>query len=273
MSVHLAMVRSRLAALLAEEEAPELDQCVALLAAAEDPGVDPDDIVVQLDVLAEGLWIPDGATPIEQVARLNQHLFGHWGFKGDKEDYSDPVNSRLDQVVSRRQGLPILLSVVYAEVARRVGVPIEGVGFPGHFLVAHAEADPRFWIDPFNEGRILKRAALEQRLVKMAQGQERRLGPIDRYLRGVPNRYILARICNNLKGAWLRREDVGAALRGVEHLLMLDPKLVYERRDLGLMLHHLGRSTEAVPPLRQYLDENPGAGDREQIEQLLAEID
>ena len=87
MSVQRALVRARLSALLATEETPALDESVALLAAAEDPAVDPDDVVVQLDVLAEDLRIPDGADPVEQVARLNQHLFGHWGFQGDKEDY------------------------------------------------------------------------------------------------------------------------------------------------------------------------------------------
>ena len=272
MSVQLTMVRSRLAALLASEEEPGLDHAVALLAAAEDPSIDPDDVVVQLDVLAEGLWIPDGASEIEQVARLNQHLFQHWGFSGDKEDYGAPINSRLDQVIARRKGLPILLCVIYMEVARRVGIPMEGVGFPGHFLVAHAEADPRFWVDPFNEGRVLKRDTLVERLVEMAGGERARVGPPDRFLRGVPQRYVLIRICNNLKGAWLRQEQVEGALRSVEHLLMLDPKLVEERRDLGLMLHHLGRTREARAPLLQYLDEHPGAPDREQIEALLTHI-
>lgn len=263
--------RDRFAAAVADDD-PPLDVACAWLAAEEDPSVDGDDLLAQLDVIAEGLWVPPESAAVEQIARLNHHLFTTWGFDGARDDYHTPSSSFLSDVIERRRGVPILLSIVMIEVARRTGIALDGVGFPGHFLVAPTKAEPRFWVDPFNTGRILTRAQLTERLTRMAGGDLARLGNVDRYLRAVPNRYTLIRVNNNLKGAWLRQEDVGGALRAVERLLLLDDDLLDERRDRGLMLAHLGRPADAVVDLELYLERWPDAPDRERIEATIVEL-
>jgi len=242
-----------------------LDACCAWLAAEECETVVPQEIYDALDRLAVG--VRAGATAAESVARLNVHLFTSEGFHGDVADYQHPRNSLIDQVLARRAGIPILLCVIYMEVARRVGVEIDPIGFPGHFLVAPRDGDPRFYVDPFNGGRILKTDALLDRLEKM--GAPRCADP---YLRTVTGRYILIRICNNLKGAFLRRQDVPGGLRATERLLLLSEDLVEERRDRGLMLAHLGRNAEAVADLERYLDLRPNAPDRARIEERIGEL-
>jgi regulator of sirC expression with transglutaminase-like and TPR domain len=242
-----------------------LDSCCAWLAAEERPELDPQGVVEALDRLSSG--VRAGTTAVESVARLNLLLFTTEGFSGDEEDYQHPRNSLIDQVLSRRLGIPILLCVIYMEVARRIGVTIEPIGFPGHFLIAPEASDPRFYVDPFNGGRILKTEALLDRLEKM--GAQRRADP---YLRTVSDRYILIRICNNLKGAFLRRQDVEGGLRATERLLLLSEDLVEERRDRGLMLAHLGRPAEAVQDLERYLDLRPNAPDRARVEARIGEL-
>ena len=119
-----------------------LDEATAWLAAEEHPLADGDDLLALLDVLAERLWIPNDAPLSEQIARLNQHVFMELKFSGDRDHYLDPKYSCLDIVLQERRGLPILLCVVYMEIARRAGIDIDGIGFPGHFLVSPAASDP-----------------------------------------------------------------------------------------------------------------------------------
>lgn len=269
----MSEARARFEALCdpSETEFP-LDQACAWIAAEDNPEVDAEDLIVRLDVLAEGLWIPEGVSVAEKVARLNHHLFHTLGFDGDREDYGEPKNSLLDQVLERRRGLPILLCAVAMEVGRRAGLALEGVGFPGHFLVSPMASDPRFFVDPFNGGRILVRDALIEKLEAMASQAGGRLGDPEPFLRAVPNRYVVLRMCNNLKGAYLRADDVGGALRAVERLLLIDDNLHEERRDRGMMLHHLGRDVEAVHELRTYLARWPGAPDRKRVETLIEQL-
>jgi len=128
--------RALLALLRAHGDAPPLDRAVALIAADEQPGLVPEDVLAQLDQLAAGLRLPPLCEPVQTVARLHHHLFVELGFRGDEEDYDAPRNSLLDQVLTRRRGLPILLSVVYVEVAKRRGIAVDPVGFPVTFSSA-----------------------------------------------------------------------------------------------------------------------------------------
>ena len=260
------IARARFAQLVdGRGDALPLDACCAWLAAEERSEVEPQKIFDTLDRLASG--VRAGRTAVESVARLNLLLFTTEGFSGDVDDYQHPRNSLIDQVLAHRKGIPILLCVVYMEVARRIGVSIEPIGFPGHFLIAPEASDPRFYVDPFNGGRVLKTEVLLDRLEKM--GAPRRADP---YLRTVTDRYILIRICNNLKGAYLRRQDVEGGLRATERLLLLSEDLTEERRDRGLMLAHLGRHAEAVRDLEHYLDLRPNAPDRSRVEARIGEL-
>jgi regulator of sirC expression with transglutaminase-like and TPR domain len=246
-----------------------LDRAAALLAADEQPGVDPDAIVAALDELARGARLPRGVDAFQAVARLNHYLFEELGFDGDSDAYDDPVNSYLDQVLERRRGLPILLSLVYVEIARRRGVDIDPIGFPGHFIVSPRGSEPRFFVDPFRRGAIV-------RLDAALKDLEDKIGETGAnagfYLSPVSGRQVLIRMTVNLKGSWLRRGDHTAALRNVERLLVLVPEAVDERRDRGLLLARLGRDAEAITDLASYLGLRPNAPDARQIAATLAKL-
>jgi regulator of sirC expression with transglutaminase-like and TPR domain len=249
-----------------------LDRAAAFIAAEEQPGVDPQAILDALDALAARLRIPSGAPLVEQVARLNHLLFTECGFSGDDKDYDDPRNSLLDQVLSRRKGLPILLSVLTIEVGRRVGLALDGVAFPSHFLVGPSHAEPRFFLDPFHGGRILRQEHLIQRLMAMSGGRRVSAAELARYAAPASSRQILVRLNNNLKGSYLRRQDLDGVLRTIDRLLALDASLMGERRDRGWVLARLGRKVEAIDDLETYLLVHPSARDAEMVREHLEEL-
>lgn len=259
--------RQALAALLVADEQP-LDLAVALIAADEQRDRDPAEMLAELDRIAAGVRIPEGAGVFDGLARLNHHLFVELGFKGDEESYDDPRNSLLDHVLNRRRGLPILLSVVMIEVGRRVGVKLEGVGFPGHFLVSPAETSPRFFVDPFRAGQIVREDTLRARLARMTRQPVG--GPLwEAATAAVGTRAVLIRMSNNLKGSFFRRGDLGGTLRSVERLILLDPRDPENHRDRGWLLARVGRPAEAVPAYEVYLSARPGAEDAGEIRREL----
>jgi regulator of sirC expression with transglutaminase-like and TPR domain len=185
---------------LAATRDPPLD-LLALALAGEFRAVDEPGALRMLDALGEEVAAWGARTPVEQVAAVSTVLGEAHGFAGDKEQYDHPDNSMLDLVLERRRGLPILLSVVYIEVARRARVPIAGVGLPGHFVVGHAGARPPLLLDPFNGG-----AAIETD---------------DGPLPWTSAHDIAMRMLNNLVGSLLRRGDIGGAIHAAELRLQL----------------------------------------------------
>ncbi|MEZ4319635.1 MAG: transglutaminase-like domain-containing protein [Myxococcota bacterium] len=251
----------------------DLDAAVAAIAAEEAPGeADADAMLAGLDALARGVRMPPDPAPTEAIARLNLHLFEREGFKGDVDDYENPRNSLLHTVLERRRGLPILLSVVYIEVARRCGVTIDPVGFPGHFLVAPADAEPEFFVDPFNQGRVLTTEALTERMTRM-MGSRPSPQEVSAAVRRVNPTYVLVRINNNLKGAMLKSDDIPGACRAVRRMLALAPHLPSERRDLALMTAHQGDPRAAADELRAYLDAHPEAPGHEVLLELVTRLE
>ncbi len=248
-----------------------LDQGVALLAAEEQEGVTVSEVLRGLDDVARGLHIPERAGTVEAVARLNHHLFTQLGFRGDSDDYYAPRNSFLDQVIARRRGLPIALSVLTVEVGRRAGLALDGIGFPGHFLVGtRPEGDePRFFLDPFAGGAVSRRDELTAKLVQMGMPRSRH----DELLGPIPARRILLRMTYNLKGSYLRLRQVPEALRQIERVLLLAPERVEEHRDRGLLLAEAGREDEALVSLRRYLEEVPDGDDRDIIGAVVARLE
>lgn len=248
-----------------------LDRAAALLAAAEQDGVDAESILTSLDDLAAPLRIPAGASRFEAVARINHHLFSDLGFAGDRTDYYAPRNSFLDQVLERRRGLPILLSLVYVEVARRAGVTVHGVGFPGHFIVSPEPDDEgtRFFVDPFHGGAIRRTEQLLGRLDEMRLPRER----ADEFLAPSSPHQILMRMTYNLKGSYVRLRQVRDALRQIDRILLLDPDRAEEHRDRGLLLIELEDAAGAAAALRTYLAFRPDAEDAEPLAHLLAELE
>lgn len=185
---------------------PPLD-LLALALAAELQPVDATAALTRLDALGAELLdrvgAPGAHTPAEEVAACRDLLGAAHGFTGDREDYDAPENSMLDIVLERRRGLPILLSVVYVEVARRAGVALRGVGLPGHFVAGHFGADPPVLLDPFNGGAPID-TGLDTRAVRPWSSQE-----------------IALRMLNNLVASYTRRGDLGRAIRAAEMRLRL----------------------------------------------------
>lgn len=226
------------------------------IAAEARPGLDVARYLAELDALAarsrpalEGV-----ASPGERVRRLNHALFSVEGFAGNEHEYDDPRNSYLDEVIERRTGLPITLSIVYVEIARRLGLEAAGVGFPGHFL-ARVEADggAEVIVDPFF-GRILSERDCAGLLRHVAGAEvrfERRL------LRPSSHREILARVLANLKHAHVGRRQHEAALACCERILLLVPDAALELRDRGLLYRQLECHRAALADLERFLALRP----------------
>ncbi len=269
-------------------DAPRLDWALAWMAVEEGASLPAEAMVAALDAMARhvlraspaadlddegpapGLFGPPGGgdTLAARVARLHYALFETYGFRGAPSEADQPESSLLDHVLTRRRGLPILLSAVYLSVAARVGVPAEGVGFPGHFLVT-VQTEPRIWIDPYHGGRPVPRDALAARLSAL-EGRPPSPRRLASALAPVGPAYVLARVENNLKGARLRRGDLAGALRATERLLEVAPELVEELRDRGMLRIRLGARAEGRADLVEYLRRWSTAPDRERVERAIA---
>lgn len=221
---------------------------------AEERGLDTiAPLMAEIAALSEGLFVPEGTPVFEAVARLNHHLFNTLGFVGDKEDYGSPENSLLDSVVRDRKGIPITLSLITMAVADSVGLKMQGIGFPTHFLVAPTDALPRFFVDPFYGGRVLTSDHLEPWFVRISSQTGGRMPPLTWWLKPVNTRQILVRMNNNLQAAYLGQQDLKGALRCVERLLVLTPEAIEARRDRGLLRIELGQEEEGAKDLDVYL--------------------
>ena len=174
-----------------------------LVARALDPHIDTDDILRFLDKLADAAPDPmREADPAQALRTLAVYMYSVRGFDGARNDYPNPANSLLDQVVTRRTGLPITLGVVYLAVAQRVGIPLEGVGLPAHFVLRHPDVADRRYLDPFNRARLLN----EDECAEIVKAHGFTMGP--EHLAAVSPQEIAARICRNLILAYRRQRDV-----------------------------------------------------------------
>ena len=188
-----------------------------------------------------------------QIAALNHLLFVEQGLKGDETTYDDPQNSLIDRVLDRRRGLPILLSLVYVEVGRRIGMKVAGVGFPGHFVVRPTAVDPPFFIDPFNGGRVLREPDMRSLLKRVAGSAEVEPEAWERFIAPVSGLATMQRINNNLKRSWVRRGDMAGAMRATERNLVLYPDSVGDLHDRALLLAQDGQGEAALASLDQAL--------------------
>jgi regulator of sirC expression with transglutaminase-like and TPR domain len=251
----------------------ELDLAAAALAisAEENPELDPAPCLAELDALAAevaprlaGL----GSAASDEVARLDtlrRFLFVEKGFHGNRDDYYDPANSLLDRVLARRTGIPITLAIVVLEVGRRVGVPLVGVAFPGHFLVRHAH-HPRVLLDPF-AGRFITHRGCREILACVGGGA---IPFHPRLLAPVSGRCILLRLLNNLRAVYGSRGEVERTLAILDRMLLLAPDNAVHLRERGLLHLHRGDLSRALDDLGRYLAVEPEAPDRDAVESLLA---
>ncbi len=207
--------------------------------------------------------------PLKIVQEINQYLFIEKVFCGNDTDYYNPRNSFINDVLDRRLGIPISLSIIYMAIGDRLGFPIEGISFPGHFLIRPQHPDLEIFIDPYNKGEILFSEDCENKLAQL-YGQRVPLQP--EYLEPVSIRRILDRLLNNLKLIYLRRHEPNKALATIERSLMLNPSVPTQWRDRGLICYQLERFTESRIDLENYLKQLPYAEDSQVILQLLNEM-
>lgn len=245
----------------------------ALLIGAEDEAakvVDVGDYLSRLDSWAEVARrrLASSATPTP-VEAFNRFMFEELGFVGNKSDYYDPRNSYLNEVMDRRTGIPITLSILYMAVARRAGLEVKGVGLPGHFITRVREVDSRHstLVDPFH-GKSIDRDECQDRLDEIYSGQ---VALRDEHLRAVTTSDILVRVLTNLKTVYARAGLYRQALAAVERILLIKPDAADELRDRGAFLAQLDRLAEAIAHTAAYLQLRPEAPDAKEIlEQLKA---
>jgi regulator of sirC expression with transglutaminase-like and TPR domain len=243
----------------------EIDLARAALHVAqeEQPALDVDACVGRLDGLAATV-APELAAfhaPVDAIARMRE-LFSREGFRGNELDYFDPANSFLDQVLERRVGIPLTLSIVYLEVGWRCALPLAGVGFPGHFLVKYVEPGADHFIDPFEGARQVTVAELRGRMGAMF-GDGAVLRP--EHLAAASKRDMLVRLNANLKTVYTDRGDLTRALAAVERILLLTPDDAAEIRDRGLLYLGLQAYRLAAVDLERYLDARPDADDASDV--------
>jgi regulator of sirC expression with transglutaminase-like and TPR domain len=253
---------------LARDPTADVDVAsVALfLAADEYPDLDPSVYLSRLDALAD-LVSPRlvGELP-EQVARLAHFLFEDEGFRGNAADYYDPRNSYLNDVLDRKAGIPITLSVVAMAVGRRAGLEVVGVGLPGHFVAKAVRGGQEVLFDPFHGGQILTPAGCEE-LIEVVTGRPLAVTP--ELLAATPPGHVVARMLNNLRGIYAAREDWGRLIRILGRLRQLDPRDADLRRDLGAALVRGGRPGPAIDHLKAYLAVAPDAADADEVKSVL----
>jgi regulator of sirC expression with transglutaminase-like and TPR domain len=200
---------------------------------------------------------PSPEDTTSQLTALRKVLAEDEGFGGDEQNYSDPKNSFLNVVLERRRGLPISLSVLYLEVARRSGIPLFGVAFPGHFVVAADYGAGKLVMDPFHGGAILDEAGCTDLLSRVAP----QVKFSDRLLVPTAVRSVIARMLNNLKRSYLSRQDGERALRAFDLLLLLNPDHPGELRQRAHVLSGLGAFRAALADVERCLELSPHAPD------------
>lgn len=255
-----------------EDERIDLVRTALTIARTEYPDLDIEKYVGCVDALARrvGARIPDEGDAGQTIAALNHVLFEEEGFRGNRENYYDPRNSFLNDVLERKLGIPISLAVVYMEVARRVGFPLFGVGMPGHFLLKHYDVDGRqVLIDCFEGGHILSDRDCQQRLDEIYSGQ---LPLQPDFLMAVSRRQILTRVLNNLKTVYLSTRNFKKALPLVDLVLVIYPRSPEDVKQRALLRYSLGLMRGAAEDLEQYLKMSPDASDADDIRQTALSI-
>ncbi|MEO5509143.1 MAG: transglutaminase-like domain-containing protein [Longimicrobiales bacterium] len=272
MTESVQAARARFATVVSQPEADvDLALAALLIAQEEYPQLNPEPYLQRLDLLAERARdrMANETAPLLLLQELSRVLFEEEHFRGNATEYYDPRNSFLNDVLDRHLGIPLTLSIIYLEVGWRLGLPLSGVNFPGHFLVRYEGEALRLLSDPYQDGAI-RFEDEAQSLLDQVSGGSLRLEPT--HLRTADRKDILVRLLSNLKGIYLNQRADVKAMAAIERILIIRPDAAEEMRDHALALTRLGRDAEAVPELQEYLRLAPNAEDRVRIELLLDHI-
>lgn len=253
------------------EEQINLANAALYIAQEEYPDLDLAEYLNALDTMAAEVQerLPAQQYPLRIIQSINQYLYDDLGFSGNTTDYYDPRNSFLNEVISRRTGIPITLSLVYLEVARRIDFPMVGIGLPGHLLIRPAVEGMEIFVDAFHRGEVLFAEDCQERLTQI-YAQPVTLQP--EFLEPLTSRQFLARMLSNLKVIYLHRQELELALAAVERILLLFPGMPVELRDRGLIYYQLSRWAAASNDFETYLAMVPNAEDAPVIRNLLNQL-
>lgn len=256
---------------LAETNADErLLQGALLIAALDNPDIDIEAYKDRIDEMVGEVRVdlPVDATSVQKRASLHRYLFDENGFHGSRSEYYHPANSHLNRVIDDREGLPITMSILYMELAQRLGLRTEGVGLPGHFVVKHViDENESQLIDVFDRGKLLTRDEAADIVVQQTRRPLR-----DDDLRGSTSTEILTRVLNNLLGIAGNGKDAEALLRYTEALVAINPEVTNFRMMRAQLRGITGRHTAAREELNWLLENDPPDLDRELVERMRAAL-
>lgn len=270
----------RLAELLAREEgAIDLARACLLIAQDAYPGLDVDGYLGEIERLAARLRgrLPEPSDAEARIVALNEFLFADLGYTGNANHYYDPRNSYLNEVLDRRTGIPLTLSVLYMEIGRRIGLPLDGVSFPGHFLVRLQLRGSLLVLDPFSGGEPQSEADLRARLRRVIP--EGATGPVpleelplEQFLEPAGKRQILARLLRNLKAIYREADKPERLLEVLNRMRVVAPEAHGELRDRGLLYQRLECYRAALKDLADYATLEPDAPDAGEIRARVLEL-
>jgi regulator of sirC expression with transglutaminase-like and TPR domain len=250
----------------------DLARAALLVAKEQYPGLAVEQYLARLDQLAEEVKdrLADETAPLVVLEELTRTLYQRHGFKGNREAYSDPRNSFLNDVLDRRLGIPLTLGIVLLEVGWRLRLPLEGVNFPHHFLIRFQGDALHLLIDPFDGGRARYEDEAQELLDRVYGGKVRLQ---ESFLRRASKRDMVVRLLNNLKGVFLNAGDHARALGVVERLLILRPEGADDHRARAVLLARLGQRAEAIDQLRRWLGAAPRGDEGERTRRLMERLE
>lgn len=245
-----------------------VEKCLKMAQILEYPELNISKYIEKINEIGNSLKIKIGQVknPTYHISMLNEYLFDELGFDGAEEDYYDPGNSFLNVVLDKKTGIPITLSIIYAEVAKSIGLDLQIIGFPGHVIVKYKE---KIILDPFYSGRLLTIEDLEEILT-------RNFGEvvefIPEYLNEATIDQLLTRLLRNLKNAYTQSYAYNNAMKCTDMILGMQPESPEEIRDKGILEERLLRYDKAVPLLNKYLELQPEADDADFILELIKSV-
>jgi len=245
-----------------------VEKCLKLSQILEYPDLDISKYIQKINEIGKNLSleISNVDNPTYKISMLNEHLFQKYGFSGDAEDYYNPKNNFLNQVLEKKSGIPLTLSIIYSEIAKHVGLELRIVGFPSHVIVKYNE---EILLDPFNKGKLLKLDDLEQILERSFDGQ---VDFYPEFLDEISTDKILIRMLRNLKNSYGQSFAYEKAMRCTNMILSLEPNSPEEIRDKGILEDRFSNHDLALEFLEKYLEQFPEAEDADFILELIRNI-
>jgi regulator of sirC expression with transglutaminase-like and TPR domain len=265
--------------LRAEDSRIDLARACLMIAQDAYPDLDVDHYMAEIERMAMRLRgrMPQTYGGEERVVALNQFLYEDLGYWGNTDDYYDPRNSYLNEVIERKTGIPITLSILYMELGRRIGLPLEGVSFPGHFLVRLRLRGGMLVLDPFAGGAPQSEEELRSRVKRVipdgvADDLPASELPLDQFLEPATHRQILSRVLRNLKGIYRDTDKPERMLDVLNRMLVVTPGASTELRERGYVYQRLECYRAALKDLTDYSEREPDAPDLDEVRGKLQEL-